>query len=374
MFKYCLVVVCFLQACLMASTEVKENDVYSPKLFKSPTNTYIVIDKLGEGVFGEVYSVESENGEKFALKSYKIKKIQSYEIEDQGDAFIYALMDSKRELERGQLFNHPSIIKSYELFSTVDEDGVERNNLLLELVEGSILHNIKKKQLSKQASLNAVASLIDALRHALSLGLIHLDLHQGNLMINNDQEVKLIDLASFFTYEEIVKFIELGKNDGPSSEEYPSIQNGGNGVKSMRIMASKKEENGLDAGKLRRLEKFFALHPKLKKKIEEEVVKQQKIISGSTAMMKSVKNKALNPEEEISSTLSKELSTFNAYYFERIADMCTQIIAKSDATRNEKIELRAEIMKLAWNYQEDIDEGQKIPVDVYLNELVGILN
>jgi len=41
----------------------------------SETECYTVIERLGAGAFGVVYSVEDYQGQKFALKSYKIRNL-----------------------------------------------------------------------------------------------------------------------------------------------------------------------------------------------------------------------------------------------------------------------------------------------------------
>lgn len=56
-----------------------------------------------------------------------------------------------------------------------------------------------------------------------------------------------------------------------------------------------------------------------------------------------------------------------------MTEICIKLISLSDLPRDEKINLRAEIKKVAWNYQEDVDEGKKIAFENYLEALRVIL-
>src|SRR6185295_17656847 len=94
--------------------------------------------------------------------------------------------DAEREFQRGQLLNHPNIIKSFELFLYTSCCDEVTHNLILELVEGKTLHNSKNKELQLDQSLNATLQLIQALRYALSLGFVNVDLHGGNVMLNQN--------------------------------------------------------------------------------------------------------------------------------------------------------------------------------------------
>jgi serine/threonine protein kinase len=74
----------------------------------SPTECYTITKELGNGAFGRVYAVEDSKGQKFALKTYMIEMEKVFE----GHIFL----DLEREFSRGQMLDHPNIIRSYDFF------------------------------------------------------------------------------------------------------------------------------------------------------------------------------------------------------------------------------------------------------------------
>ena len=140
---------------------------------------------MGEGAFGTVYAVTNSEGQPFAIKSYK----HQTDPEMENSSFA----DASREFQRGQTLDHPNIIKSFDLFANQNT-----NNLVLQFVEGETLFDKKKSSLSAEEAIRASVQFCHTLRYALSLDLLHLDLHGGNIMVNNNKEIMVIDLASFF--------------------------------------------------------------------------------------------------------------------------------------------------------------------------------
>jgi serine/threonine protein kinase len=149
----------------------------------SPKHRYHVVKEIASGAFGQVSLVENELGVKFALKRFK-----DYRTEGGQDPYILA----KKEFDYGQLLNHPAIIKSYELF-----DSSAGPCLILEFVEGQDFFDKFDHKIPFDGSINISLQFIHALRYALSFGLSFVDLNDGNIMLDIDGKLKLVDLSSF---------------------------------------------------------------------------------------------------------------------------------------------------------------------------------
>jgi hypothetical protein len=179
------------------SIYTEQNEVYSP------TERYTILKTLGEGLFGKVYLVEDPQGVKYALKSYKRHENPLYAES------LLAL--GEREFLCGQFLNHPHIVKTFDYFVSNSSTSCS-DNLLLQYIEGKTVSKINKGYLTKgQAAISSI-DLCDTLLYALNLGFIYRDLSEENLMINTQKEIFIIDLAGFFTLEEILS-ISKGLKD-----------------------------------------------------------------------------------------------------------------------------------------------------------------
>lgn len=301
--------------CLFAVHVIAEGSI--PEVICSPKNTYTIIDLLGEGVFGKVYSAKDASGATYAIKCYK-------NISDSRDFYL----DPKREYEIGRELNHPNIIRSYEYFSGTSPKGKTVQYLVLQYVDGKQLYRFSKGCMNFNKALTAFDRLLSALIHALSYERVYLDLHYGNLMLNKSFEIMIIDLASFFTFDEIHEFFSTRVvKKGPYAKEEKQI-------KELKI------------------EQFFSKNTQLFEKL-----------------------KKIYQDHELSDVIMKRkardylLLSYLTYYFDKITDACVQIFLKSDLNRNSRVNLRTKIKRFAWNYEEDAEEEIDQPILYYIQEL-----
>lgn len=295
---------CFIFCILLHSAAFALDTIHSPN------ECYTVIDKLGEGVFGEVYAVENSQGEKFAIKCYKIHE----------DSVLAKsrYTDVEREYQRGRVLDHPNIIKSYDLFS----DEVT-NYLVLELVEGKTLHKTKRGDISRQESIEAAFNFCQAVDYALSLGYFHLDLHESNAMFSDDSDIKIIDLASFFTLNELWHRVAQ-KTKTDAKEKIDERQE--------------------------KLQAFFLKNPLLFKQLK----------AGAT-------------ETDTKSKEAQVRNIISAYYFDLFSEFLQKIIEKSDFSRKERLALCLEIKEIAWNYSEDVKTMHDPQYASYFSDLMDCL-
>jgi len=185
---------CFISFARFCSAEQQKGDRIC-----SSTECYQVIEKLGEGLFAEIYVAEDLNGKRFALKFYK-----------ENSAFSESLhLVGEREFLRGQQLNHPNIIKSFDYFTPSNDSS---NILVLQFVEGKTYSKLDKGILAKEQSIKNAINFCNAIRYALTLDLVNLDIHDRNVMLDDNENIIIIDLASFFTLEEVTN-ISLAQNE-----------------------------------------------------------------------------------------------------------------------------------------------------------------
>lgn len=88
--------------------------------------------------------------------------------------------------------NHPNIVSAYD----VGKAG-EHHYFVMEYVDGPTIYDliVKKKRVPEKEALEIIRQTARALQHAHERGFIHRDIKPKNIMINEDNVVKLADLG-----------------------------------------------------------------------------------------------------------------------------------------------------------------------------------
>lgn len=300
-----------LMVTLFSNPAFSTEPLCSGETICSERDCYTILERLGAGAFGEVFSVENSEGEKFALKSVEDFYSVSY------DDFWGLLEDVEREYSRGQELDHPNIIKSYDVFTGDEGTGY----ILLDLVEGKTLYNLEKGELSSDDVLRALLQFTEALEYAYSMGYTHFDLHAGNIMVSDTSDIKIIDLASFLSSEELKNFFFFYEESLTTEE---SAQ-----------LLTPEEANTPMARKLAHIKRFA----KEKEQVEKRMEAQGKRVARGLA------------EDDFAEKF------FLTWYFDIVTDACLKILWKADLEREQVIHLSAEIKKLSWNCSCDLEEG-----------------
>lgn len=281
----------------------------------SATRCYTLLEELGSGAYGVVYSAEDQDNNEFAIKVYT-----------EQDSLGIPLGDMNREFKNGQLFDHPRILKSHELFSSEEE-----NYLSLDLIKGSSLGNTKQ-QLSPIQTLEEMVALCDAILYSLQKGYLHIDLHTGNIMLNEEGEIMIIDLASFFSFDELT-----------APANYSHFQQGAH----------------------QKLQQFFKQHPTFKQDIDNICSELKK----HPALWRILK--LLNPlaSQNIWKKLFvEEFGDINfhchlSFYFYNVVSISTEILNVSTMEEEQKEVLISEMNALRDEYaveEKEAEAGAKI--------------
>lgn len=136
---------------------------------------------IGNGHFGIVKKVKSENGEYVAVKIIEKKDIMRSGMIDQ----------MRVEIELLNAIDHPKVIKMIDY-----EENDKYIYITSEYIEDGDLYNYiktKSKLLEKEAALY-VRQTIEALMYLHSLDIIHRDIKPDNILLGNDG-IKLCDFG-----------------------------------------------------------------------------------------------------------------------------------------------------------------------------------
>jgi TolB-like protein/Tfp pilus assembly protein PilF len=143
---------------------------------------YRITAKLGEGGMGEVYLAEDEHlGRKVALK------VLPAELADSPDR----LKRLQREARALAALDHPNIVT---VFSVEEDEGV--HFLTMAWVEGQGLDKlIPEEGFAVEQLLDLAIPLADALRAAHERGIVHRDLKPGNVMVDGEGRLRVLDFG-----------------------------------------------------------------------------------------------------------------------------------------------------------------------------------
>ena len=97
----------------------------------------------------------------------------------------------KREQEIGQLLDHPGIVKTY------NSEERSRLYMVIEWVDGRLLRTIlnEEKKLPIDRAVKISLGMCDALDYMHKRGIVHRDLKPENVMVDENDNIKLIDFG-----------------------------------------------------------------------------------------------------------------------------------------------------------------------------------
>ena len=144
---------------------------------------YVVLEPRGRGGMGEVYAAEDTKLERrVALKFLRP------EVADEPDRRARF----QREARAAAALNHPNIV---HLYSVEESEGLLF--ITMELVQGRTLRELLDAgaQLAVPRTLAFASQMAEGLACAHAAGILHRDLKPGNVMITEDDRVKILDFG-----------------------------------------------------------------------------------------------------------------------------------------------------------------------------------
>src|SRR5688500_1677033 len=142
---------------------------------------YEIVEKVGEGGMGVVYKARDTRLGRFAA----IKRLPPRIVDHaRKQRFLH-------EAKAASALSHPNIIHIYDIDHA---DGVDF--IFMEFVPGKTLDRlIPRRGMAFGDALKYAVQIADALAAAHSAGIIHRDLKPGNVMVNEQDVVKVLDFG-----------------------------------------------------------------------------------------------------------------------------------------------------------------------------------
>ena len=168
---------------------------------------YEIQSPLGSGGMGEVYrAIQSSLGRQVAIKVLPAEKVADPERKQR---FV-------QEAKLASSLNHPNIITIYDIGQAGGVDFIS-----MELVPGKALDRlIPRHGIGLNDALKYAVQIADALARAHAAGIVHRDLKPGNIMVNEDGLVKVLDFGlAKLTEPTFVSGDESTRTMRPTTEE-----------------------------------------------------------------------------------------------------------------------------------------------------------
>ena len=145
---------------------------------------YRILEPLGSGGMGKVFLAEH-----ISMKhrvAIKVLPIKPNDRSSQQARF-------QREARASGALNHPNIVQTHDF----DTDGKNFLYLVMDYVEGINLFDLVRKRgpLPIEAAAQYLAQAAEGLHHIHQAGLIHRDLTPGNLLLDRQGIIKILDLG-----------------------------------------------------------------------------------------------------------------------------------------------------------------------------------
>lgn len=168
----------------MYKTEKKQKSIRKLNKYfghKTSLSNYTFIRLLGRGGFSVVYLVKHiKTGKVYAMKcikKYKKGKDKTKQI--------------LREINVLHTLKHPNIIKIYDWFH--DDKKIY---IILEYIDGKDLSSFFKRELpTEDDAIYIIKQIISAIKHCHNNNVVHRDIKLGNILIDEDLNVKLTDFG-----------------------------------------------------------------------------------------------------------------------------------------------------------------------------------
>ena len=164
-------------------TKFQAQCIYQGKTKGLVLGNYVVLEKIGEGGMGYVYKARHQR----MKREVALKVLPSHVTRSKG-----AVARFQREVEAAAQLNHPNIVTAHD----ADEaDGV--HFFVMECVDGEDLAQtvIRRGPLPVQEAIDYTIQAARGLEYAHNHGVVHRDIKPGNLLLDREGTVKVLDMG-----------------------------------------------------------------------------------------------------------------------------------------------------------------------------------
>ncbi len=141
---------------------------------------YKILSELGRGGMGKVYKAYDPQLDRTVALKVMLSASSSAEARAR---FL-------REAKTMAKLQHPNIAAIYDL-----GEKDEEIYFIMEFIDGVSLDHIDRTSMSLPKVLETMAKVADAIHYAHNQGIVHRDLKPGNIMIDNDEQPKVMDFG-----------------------------------------------------------------------------------------------------------------------------------------------------------------------------------
>lgn len=152
---------------------------------------FVLEEEIGRGGMSQVYKARDKRRDEAGSRSPHVAlKVMTVTGVDFRNAFIAM----QREAQRSQLLNHPGIVRVHDF----DQDGTivyTTMELLSGRSLGALIREAGPGGIPDGTVAGYVTGIADALGHAHARGIVHADLKPSNVIVTDDDEIKVIDFG-----------------------------------------------------------------------------------------------------------------------------------------------------------------------------------
>ncbi|MFM2320941.1 MAG: hypothetical protein RL612_88 [Actinomycetota bacterium] len=152
---------------------------------------YEVGSLIGRGGMAEVYEgTDTRLGRTVAIKLLKPDLANDPSFEDR----------FRNEAQASARISHPTIVRVYDAGEDIDTDAngnqIKHPFIIMEFVKGKLLREIlHERRLSIEEAVNFASGILTALEFSHKAGVIHRDIKSANVMITDNDQVKVMDFG-----------------------------------------------------------------------------------------------------------------------------------------------------------------------------------
>jgi len=179
-------------------TKFQAEEAYKGKAKALVLGNYILMEKIGAGGMGQVFKARHRRLDRIVA----VKLLPASTMKDPS-----AIARFEREVKAAAKLRHPNIVAADDADCA---NGVYF--LVMELIEGNDLSAVVKKNgpLPVERALNYVLQAAKGLDAAHKKGIVHRDIKPGNLLLDTDGTVKILDMGLARLSSEAEQSVQAG--------------------------------------------------------------------------------------------------------------------------------------------------------------------